>query len=122
MAKKFGKVLLFAAAAGSAIAAVCYFLRKRDNEQDIAEEDDYDNFGSASEDSSDNSRSYVPLNAEAAVNQDNEEENSGESGDEASFTPLTEQVSQAMDKAEETVEEFFDEDDNSNEEPPINDN
>ncbi len=43
MAKKIGKLLLFSAAIGSAIGAVCYFARKRNAEHDSAEED-YDDF------------------------------------------------------------------------------
>ena len=38
MAKKIGKLLLFSAAIGSAIGAVCYFARKRNAEHDSAEE------------------------------------------------------------------------------------
>ncbi|MCI9143842.1 MAG: hypothetical protein HFH87_14720 [Lachnospiraceae bacterium] len=36
--------------------------------------------------------------------------------------PLSEQVPQSTDKTEESVEEFFDEEDSSDEEPPISDN
>jgi len=41
---------------------------------------------------------------------------------EKTFTPLTEQVTQAAEKTADTVEEFFDEEDGPDEEPPINDN
>ena len=45
------------------------------------------------------------------------EEAAGQDG----FTPLAEQVTETAQKAEETVEEFFDED-STDEEPPITDN
>lgn len=130
MAKKFGKVLLFTAAVGSAAAAVCYFLRKKDNAQDAGEEEDYDDFSDDLEDSSDSSRNYVALNpdtanAEETAETASEEAAPGEeaSGEKEAFTPLTEQVAQSMDKAEESVEAFFDEDEeDTNEEPPISDN
>ena len=122
MAKKFGKVLLFTAAVGSAAAAVCYFLRKKDNAQDAGEEEDYDDFSDDLEESSDSSRSYVALNPEtAAAGTEVSEEKASEEKD--AFTPLTEQVAQSMDKADESVEAFFDEDEeDTNEEPPISDN
>jgi len=47
---------------------------------------------------------------------------SSESSQTHNFTPLTEQVAQAADKATDAVEEFFDEEDSSDTEPPIHDN
>lgn len=117
MAKKFGKVLLCAAAVGSAVAAVCYFLRKRE-QQNITEEDDYDDFSDDLDEASDSSRSYVPLNSEATDSKTASEETK----EADSFTPLTEQVAQTADKAEEAVEEFFDEDDGTDQELPVNEN
>lgn len=131
MAKKFGKLLLFSAAIGSAIGAVCYFARKRNAEHDSAEED-YDDFSEEETKDSD-SRSYVPLTPEGQTEEPagaaepeepactasaeecpaKEEEAAGQDG----FTPLAETAQ----KAEETVEEFFDED-STDEEPPITDN
>ena len=134
MAKKIGKLLLFSAAIGSAIGAVCYFARKRNAEHDSAEED-YDDF-SEEEAKDDDSRSYVPLTPEGQTEEpaqaagpeepactdseecpDKKEEAAGQDG----FTPLAEQVTETAQKAEETVEEFFDED-STDEEPPITDN
>lgn len=135
MAKKIGKLLLFSAAIGSAIGAVCYFARKRNAEHDSAEED-YDDF-SEEEAKDDDSRSYVPLAPEGQTEEpaqaagpeepactdsaeecpDKKEEAAGQDG----FTPLAEQVTETAQKAEETVEEFFDED-STDEEPPITDN
>lgn len=130
MAKKIGKVLLCAAAVGSAVAAVCYFLRKRE-QQNITEEDDYDDFGDDLDEASDSSRSYVPLNSETTDSKSTEAQSGGDAPSQTaseetqktdSFTPLTEQVAQTADKAEEAVEEFFDEDDDTDQEPPVNEN
>ena len=136
MAKKFGKLLLVSAAIGSAIGAVYYFARKKDAERDSAE-DDYDDFSEENEKESD-SRSYVPLNPEGQAEgkesaapaqeeapadsncaaQDTSDASAGQDG----FTPLAEQVADTAQKAEESVEEFFDEEDSTDEEPPISDN
>ena len=122
MAKKFGKLLVFSAVIGSAIGAVCYFARKKNAEADIAEED-YDDFSEDEETKSDDSRSYVPLTPDAQPETAGEEAPAGEAASEESgFTPLSEQVAETAQKAEETVEEFFDEEDSSDEEPPISDN
>ena len=136
MAKKFGKLLLVSAAIGSAIGAVYYFARKKDAERDSAE-DDYNDFSEENEKESD-SRSYVPLNPEGQAEgkesaapaqeeapadsncaaQDTSDASAGQDG----FTPLAEQVADTAQKAEESVEEFFDEEDSTDEEPPIGDN
>ena len=136
MAKKFGKLLLISAAIGSAIGAVYYFARKKDAERDSAE-DDYDDFSEENEKESD-SRSYVPLNPEGQAEgkesaapaqeeapadsnyaaQGTSDASAGQDG----FTPLAEQVADTAQKAEESVEEFFDEEDSTDEEPPISDN
>jgi len=98
MAKKFGKFLLATAAIGSAVAAYCYFKKKdADLCTENGDDEDFDDL----DDSADSSRNYVPLNCEAAVAE--------EDASEDSFTPLAEQVSQA----EETVEDFFDEEESS---------
>ena len=136
MSKKFAKLLVFSAAIGSAIGAVYYFARKKDAERDSAE-DDYDDFSEENEKESD-SRSYVPLNPEGQAEgkesaapaqeeapadsncaaQDTSDASAGQDG----FTPLAEQVADTAQKAEESVEEFFDEEDSTDEEPPISDN
>ena len=135
MAKKFGKLLLFSAAIGSAIGAVYYFARKKNAEQDSAEED-YDDFSEEAEKKDSDSRSYVPLTPEGEAGEEKEEKaeepspaGQADSTPDASdapasqdgFTPLAEQVAATAQKAEETVEEFFDED-STDEEPPITDN
>ena len=88
------------------------------------DEDDYDDFSDALED--EDTRSYVPLNTETAQAAGTDDapaqEVPEEAGEKGVFTPLTEQVAQTMEKAEETVEEFFDEDDDFKQETPINDN
>ena len=136
MAKKFGKLLLVSAAIGSAIGAAYYFARKKDAEYGSVE-DDYDDFSEENEKESD-SRSYVPLNPEGQAEgkesaapaqeeapadsncaaQDTSDASAGQDG----FTPLAEQVADTAQKAEESVEEFFDEEDSTDEEPPISDN
>lgn len=117
MAKKFGKFLLFTAAIGTAAAAVHYYLQKKSAEHTESEDEDYDDF-------SVDSPNYVPLTpdtkdekAEAADEQTAPEKDG--------FTPLKESVKNAAEKADdaiENVEEFFDEEDGSDEEPAINDN
>lgn len=127
MAKKFGKFLLFTAAVSSAVAAVYYFVHKKNGAQDSAEEEDYDDFSNDAEKDSDASRSYVPLNpetseAETAAPEETDPEKETEAPAEEGFTPLADQVPQDSEKAEDSVEEFFDEEDGSDEEPPISDN
>lgn len=91
MAKKFGKVLLFTASVGA--IATAYFLARRQNE--ILSSDDYDDdFDDFSEDKCEakGKRNYVKLSND--------------------FTPLAEQIKNNNEQTvEETVEEFFDEDD-----------
>lgn len=106
MSKKFGKFLLFTAAAGTAAAAYYFYRQKKETESSTSADEDYDDFSEDTEE--DSSRSYVSLKPE-----DN------------SFTPLekvAKTVEDASEKAEEAVEEFFDEGDATDEEPPIQDN
>lgn len=105
MAKKFGKFLLFTAAAAAACAGVYYYLQNKGKfaaNYDDDEDEDYDDFGDDLEDKETN-RSYVPLNL------DNASEKT-EAPEEAPFEKLSSLVADAKDKAEEQVEEFFDED------------
>lgn len=116
MAKKFGKFLLFTAAIGSAAAAAYYYFRKKDAEDALFEDEDYDDFSDELEEETE-SKNYVPLTPNAE-----QEEND-------SFVPLN-QVAQNVEdkeaaesgKSEPEVEEFFDEEDDSAEEPVISDN
>lgn len=109
MAKKFGKFLFVTTALASAAAAAYYFLQKKDGSDAFPEDDDYDDFSEDLEEDAETPHSYVPLNSEAG----SENSPGGESSD---FTPLAETVSQAQDRTEETVEEFFDEEDTPSEE------
>ncbi len=98
-------------------------MKKREASQAEFEEDDYDDFSDTDKDT-DASRSYVPLNAETENGEADAadsvaEETGGDTSEKSSFTPLSEQVAQTCEKAEDTVEEFFDEEDVSDEEPPI---
>ena len=115
MAKKFKKVLLFAAAIGTVAAAAHHYLQKRNAADTPAEDEDYDDFSEdPDEEEVTKSRSYVPLTPEPKA------EKPEEKGD--SFTPLKDTVEQTVEKADdaiENVEEFFDEEDAEGEEPPV---
>lgn len=115
MAKKFGKFLLFTAAIGSAAAAAYYFLQKKDSADTAPEDDDYDDFSEDLDTDTNTAQNYVSLTPEPAKAEESEASKDG-------FTPLSETVAQAAEKVEETVEEFFDEEDPSEMEPPISDN
>ena len=173
MSKKFGKIMLIAAAVSGVAATAAVLLRKREHFTDSnMEEDEYeDDFCEDLDDENDvPTRSYVPLthpqeaSAEEAKETDvpqNAEEEPAREAPEAKETDQLDQeaqdadalsieadktavdaeeaadeaaqaaadvetaameADQTADKLEETVEEFFDEDDASDEEPPIIDN
>lgn len=119
MAKKFGKFMLVTAAIGTAAAAAYYYLQKKDTAS-VPEDEDYDDFSEDLDEAPDSSRSYVPLTPETKSADETKDANESEKKD--SFTPLTETVAQTVEKTEETVEEFFDEEDSADEEPSISDN
>ena len=107
MAKKFGKILLFAAAVGATAAAAYYYLQKKNNDSSYFddEDDDYDDFSDDfNDDIDDDSRTYVPLNMGNSVSSEDDESKQD------SFTPLNEQVAgTSEDIVEEQIEEFYDE-------------
>lgn len=114
MAKKFGKFLLLTAAVGSAAAAVYYYMQKKDSVTDISEDEDYDDFSDSLNESNDSSRNYVSLNPEGKADTP-----AGEASEKKdTFTPLSERVR----KTEETVEEFFDEEDPAEDNSPVGEN
>lgn len=117
MAKKFGKFLLFTAAVGTAAAAVHYYLQKKSAEHTESEDEDYDDF-------SEDSPNYVPLTPDAET--ETTESADGQAAPKKDgFTPLKDSLENASEKADgaiENVEEFFDEEDSSDEEPAITDN
>ena len=85
------------------------------------EDEDYDDFSEEPDEHElegvTKSRSYVPLTPEPKTEKPEEKTES--------FTPLKDTVEQTVEKAEdaiENVEEFFDEEDASDEEPPLKDN
>lgn len=119
MAKKFGKIMLVTAAIGAAAVAAYHYLQKKDTADTAPEDEDYDDFSEDLDDASDSSHTYVYLTPEARDEGKAEKE---ESEKKDGFTPLTETVAQTTEKAEETVEEFFDEEDSSDAEPPVSDN
>lgn len=109
MAKKVGKFLLVAAAATAAAAGTYYYMQKKGvklPDFDVDEDDDYDDF--EQEDEVDATpRSYVSLNPTSEPATEGEEPLFEEaSAGEGDFTPLAEQL---MEKKDEQVEEFFDE-------------
>lgn len=106
MAKKFGKILLFAAAAGSAAAAVYYYMQKKGAETADSEEDP-DDLPVEDFDASEDSQDYVPLTPEA------KEEAQPQAQADSEFTPLSRQLNRTTDTEEETVEEFFSEEDDA---------
>ena len=117
MAKKFGKFLLFTAAVSSAVAAAYYFLQKKDSADTTPEDEDYDDFSEDLDAASGSSPNYVSLTPESS-----HDETSASQEQKEGFTPLSETVAQAAENVETAVEEFFDEEDPSDEEPPISDN
>ncbi len=124
MAKRFGKFLLFTAAVGAAAGAAAYYLQKKDalDLDDRFDDEDYDDFSDDTDGKADDtSRNYVPLHAAAADKTDGEAEQKTEKADESKadgFTPLSEKAPTVnAPKSEETIEEFFDEDEADAEEP-----
>ena len=121
MAKKFGKFLLFTAAVSGAAAAAYYYLRKKDTDNATLEDEDYDDFSEDLEEDADASKNYVPLTSDAKASDEEKKEDT--------FVPLN-QMAQSADTAEAgengktdpEVEEFFDEEDATDEEPPVDDN
>lgn len=120
MAKKFGKFLLFTAAVGGAAAAAYYYFQKKDSNDSLSEDEDYDDFSEDLDEETDSEKKYVSLTPEK---KDSEKKDS----EKDTFIPL-DQVAQTVemtekdDKSEPEVEEFFDEEDATDEEPPIKDN
>lgn len=93
MANKFGKFLLFTAAVSTGVATAYYILKKKDaqNAAFFDEDEDYDDFSESYDEDLD-SRSYVTLR----------------DAQEDGFVPLAEAITT---HTEDTVEEFFDEED-----------
>ena len=127
MAKKFGKFLLFTAAVGTAAAAAYYYMQQKDSKLKESSEadDDYDDFHEDLEESNEFSRNYVPLNTAAQTPDASAPEKADTTDadtDASDFTPLSDQaadLSGAEDETVEDVEEFFDEEDAEEAEPPI---
>ena len=122
MAKKFGKFLLFTAAVGSAAAAAYYFFQKKAARHDVSEDEDYDDFSEDLDEEGESGKKYVELTPSA------DEKAAGEEKKTDSFVPLdkvapsTEKAGNADSKADPQVEEFFDEEDGTDTEPPVKDN
>lgn len=124
MAKKFGKFLLFTAAIGGAAAAAYYYFQKKDADNIASEDEDYDDFSEDLDDEAETGKKYVTLTPDAEASAEESNEKKAET-----FVPL-DQVAQPTDKSktkndnktDAEVEEFFDEEDGTDEEPPIKDN
>ena len=131
MAKKFGRFLLFTAAVGTAAAAAYYYMQQKDSQlkESSDADDDYDDFHEDLDESTEFSRNYVPLNASAqepvspkAPEASASEETSPDASEASGFTPLSSQTTDLGEEDTETaadVEEFFDEEDAEDTEPPI---
>jgi len=134
MAKKFGKFVLATAVLTAVGAATYYYLQKKDAE--MANDEEYEDYDDFSEKNQPAERSYVNLTPEAGKGtaeaaetaEDTAEEDEAPAEPEAEsekektddFTPLEKVAQTAEAAAEETteaVEEFFDEEDPSDEEP-----
>jgi len=109
MAKKFGKFLLGCAVVTAAAAGAYYYMQKKGiklPDFDVNDDDDFDDFDE-DVDVEESPRTYVSLNPVGETAAEAEEplfeETEAAEGD---FTPLAEQL---MEKKDETVEEFFDE-------------
>ena len=128
MAKKFGKFLLFTAAVGTAAAAAYYYMQQKDSQlkESSDADDDYDDFHEDLEESNEFSRNYVPLNTAVQTPETSAPEKADTTdadADASDFTPLSDQaadLSKEEDETVEDVEEFFDEEDAEDEEPPVN--
>lgn len=127
MAKKFGKFLLFTAAVGTAAAAAYYYMQQKDSQlkESSDADDDYDDFHEDLDESTEFSRNYVPLNTTAqasAVKEDTTADPAPASEEASDFSPLSDQTATLSGEEGETiedVEEFFDEEDAEDEEPPV---
>lgn len=109
MAKKFGKFLLITAAAAAACAGAYYYFQNKQKfsaDYDGDEDDDYDNFSDDLDDT-ESTRSYVALNN----HEDETAQKDDTAKEEVPFEKLSSLVSDTAEKAEEKIEEFFDEDD-----------
>ena len=119
MAKKFGKVLLLTAVAASAAAAVYYYMQKKDAAAPVEEDEDLDDFDEDLDVDSAFCPNYVPLtpDSEKACESCSSCEESCNTEEDDDFTPLSEQIIEvdemANDSVAESVEEFFDEDENN---------
>lgn len=120
MAKKFGKFLLFTAAVSGAVAAAYYYMRKKDTDSATLEDEDYDDFSEDLDEDAEVKKTYVPLTSDTKASDEEKKEDT--------FVPLNQMAQDAgtaetgdESKTDSEVEEFFDEDDATDEEPPVDD-
>ena len=117
MAKKFGKFLLFTAAIGGAAAAAYYYFQKKDADTFASEDEDYDDFGEDLDDEAETGKKYVSLTPDAETSAED-----AKNGKKDTFVPLDQMTqpgnqknADSDGKTEPVVEEFFDEEDSSDE-------
>ncbi|MCM1144234.1 MAG: hypothetical protein NC318_06360 [Blautia sp.] len=133
MAKKFGKFLMTTATLGALAAGAYYFLKKNDvlTEDSLDDEDDYDDFDDDLDDeesagNTEADRKYVDLDLTKAADTADKTEEKAEEASEGFKEGLTAAKAEAKDKivgtvekaasdTEEKVEEFFDDEDASDE-------
>ncbi len=124
MSKHFGKIVLFAAAAGAIAAGVYYYLTQKDTEfdDDFDDFEDFDDFDDDDESKSLKNRHYVSLDSGSEEDLDEEDSVSEEDLDEESDSSegdLDEEDASSEGTGEpvpDKTEEFFDdEDDDVNE-------
>lgn len=132
MAKKFGKFLLLTAAVSTAAAAAYYYFQKKETFSEMNNDEDYDDFSETPDkDTTSGPRTYVSLQRDASAEGENaaQEDNSTPADDSSpvgdnlsaddsspaeDFTPLKAMADAAenvIESAADTVEEFFDEND-----------
>lgn len=128
MAKKFGKFVMTTAALGALAAGAYYYLKKKDSLEDeyFDEEDDYDDFDDdldeeGADKKSDADRKYVALDltkaAEAASDKAEEFKeglDAAKADAEDKIVGVAQDAAKAVNNAEEKVEEFFNDEEESN--------
>lgn len=113
MAKKFGKVLMVTAALGAVAAGAYYYLQNKDSfvDDDFEDDDDFDDFDEDLDEDSD--RNYVDLDLDKAEEFKEGLDAAKADAAEKVVGAAKETVEKTAEKAETKVEEFFDDEDDS---------
>ena len=118
MAKKFGKFLMTAAALGAVAAGAYYFVMKKDEFlDDDFDDDDFDDFDEDLDDDGAD-RKYVDLDLTKTAEEVEEKTDDFKEGLNAAKAEATDKIvgetkeaAEAVNKVEEDVEEYFDDED-----------